>query len=249
MEAENGRGTTLVLGGTGKTGSRVAGRLEAGGLPVRIGSRAGEPPFDWEDRGTWESVLRGRGVGIRDVSAGSGGTRRRRCGPGFRRSRGGERGPAAGFALRAGRGWGRAWRGGRAGVWRGVDDPAVEFLRPELQRELLSGARARRRARAPCRGRGRAVRGRRGHSGRGGRGADPGTGTLAKLYELTGPRLLTFGEAVGEISRAAGREVRYVPVSYRRVRRRAGARRATGGGRGADGLSSSPRSWTVATPT
>jgi hypothetical protein len=26
MEAENGRGTTLVLGGLGKTGGRVAGR-------------------------------------------------------------------------------------------------------------------------------------------------------------------------------------------------------------------------------
>ena len=39
MEAENGRGTTLVLGGTGKTGSGWLGRLEARGLHVRIGSR------------------------------------------------------------------------------------------------------------------------------------------------------------------------------------------------------------------
>jgi uncharacterized protein YbjT (DUF2867 family) len=31
--------------------------------------------------------------------------------------------------------------------------------------------------------------------------------------ELTGPRLLTFAEAVGEISRALGREIRYVPIS------------------------------------
>ncbi len=37
---------TLVLGGTGKTGSRVAERLWGRGLPVRIGSRSGEPPFD-----------------------------------------------------------------------------------------------------------------------------------------------------------------------------------------------------------
>jgi uncharacterized protein YbjT (DUF2867 family) len=34
-----------------------------------------------------------------------------------------------------------------------------------------------------------------------------------QLYELTGPRSLTFAEAAAEISRAAGREVRYVPVS------------------------------------
>jgi uncharacterized protein YbjT (DUF2867 family) len=41
---------TLVLGGTGKTGRRVAQRLTARHLPVRIGSRAGTPPFDWNDR-------------------------------------------------------------------------------------------------------------------------------------------------------------------------------------------------------
>jgi hypothetical protein len=46
---ENGQRTktTLVLGGTGKTGRRVVERLEARGLPVRVGSRTGEPPFDW----------------------------------------------------------------------------------------------------------------------------------------------------------------------------------------------------------
>ena len=43
---------TLVLGGTGKTGRRVVERLTARGLPVRVGSRAGEPRFDWEDRST-----------------------------------------------------------------------------------------------------------------------------------------------------------------------------------------------------
>ena len=34
----------LVLGGTGKTGRRVVERLEARGLPVRVGSRSAEPP-------------------------------------------------------------------------------------------------------------------------------------------------------------------------------------------------------------
>jgi uncharacterized protein YbjT (DUF2867 family) len=52
---------TLVLGGTGKTGRRVAERLTARGLPVRIGSRSGEPRFDWEDRSTWDPVLEGVG--------------------------------------------------------------------------------------------------------------------------------------------------------------------------------------------
>src|SRR5918996_6499795 len=52
---------TLVLGGTGKTGRRVVERLTARGVPVRIGSRSGEPRFDWEDRSTWAPVLEGVG--------------------------------------------------------------------------------------------------------------------------------------------------------------------------------------------
>ena len=35
--------TTLITGGTGKTGRRVAQRLEAHGVPVRIGSRSATP--------------------------------------------------------------------------------------------------------------------------------------------------------------------------------------------------------------
>ena len=36
---------------------------------------------------------------------------------------------------------------------------------------------------------------------------------IGQLYELTGPRLLTFHEAMAEVSAAAGRPVQYVPVS------------------------------------
>jgi uncharacterized protein YbjT (DUF2867 family) len=38
-------------------------------------------------------------------------------------------------------------------------------------------------------------------------------GHAGELYELIGPGPLTFGEAVEEISRATGPEIRYVPVS------------------------------------
>jgi uncharacterized protein YbjT (DUF2867 family) len=38
-------------------------------------------------------------------------------------------------------------------------------------------------------------------------------GHVGEVYELTGPRLLTFSDAVGEIAQATGREIRYVPVS------------------------------------
>jgi uncharacterized protein YbjT (DUF2867 family) len=62
MEMTNGNardGVILVLGGTGKTGRRVADRLIQAGRPVRIGSRGGEPPLDWEDPGTWGRALQG----------------------------------------------------------------------------------------------------------------------------------------------------------------------------------------------
>ena len=50
---------TLILGGTGKTGRRVADRLKANGKPVRIGSRSATPSFDWDQEKTWESSLKG----------------------------------------------------------------------------------------------------------------------------------------------------------------------------------------------
>jgi uncharacterized protein YbjT (DUF2867 family) len=50
---------TLVVGGTGKTGRRVVDRLRAQARPVRVGSRSGAPPFDWEDRATWAPAVAG----------------------------------------------------------------------------------------------------------------------------------------------------------------------------------------------
>src|ERR687891_2958914 len=54
--------TTLVLGATGKTGSRVAQRLKALSYPVRRASRSGSPPFDWSDRNSWGPALAGVGA-------------------------------------------------------------------------------------------------------------------------------------------------------------------------------------------
>ena len=50
---------TLVLGGTGKTGRRVAERLKAMGRDVRIGSRSRVPSFDWDNEKSWEASLKG----------------------------------------------------------------------------------------------------------------------------------------------------------------------------------------------
>jgi len=49
----------LVIGATGKTGSRVAAKLEAKGVSVRRGARRSETPFDWEDQSTWAPILTG----------------------------------------------------------------------------------------------------------------------------------------------------------------------------------------------
>lgn len=51
--------TILVVGSTGKTGRRVAERLAARGVDVREGSRGSAVPFDWEDRATWGPALAG----------------------------------------------------------------------------------------------------------------------------------------------------------------------------------------------
>lgn len=50
---------TLVIGASGKTGSRVAARLKAQGVPVRPASRSSTIPFDWHDASTWETALNG----------------------------------------------------------------------------------------------------------------------------------------------------------------------------------------------
>lgn len=49
----------LVLGATGSTGSRVAAQLAAAGHPVRRASRRGDVRFDWSDRDTWTPALEG----------------------------------------------------------------------------------------------------------------------------------------------------------------------------------------------
>jgi hypothetical protein len=50
----------LVLGATGKTGSRVAERLSAHDVSVRTAARSGaDARFDWDNQATWEQTLRG----------------------------------------------------------------------------------------------------------------------------------------------------------------------------------------------
>ena len=123
---------TLVLGGTGKTGRRVVRRLTGRDEPVRIGSRAGGVPFDWEDQATWMPALR-------DVTAAYVSYYPDLAAPGAP-----ERiGAFAALAVSAGvrrrssfwarRGGGPGQREGTAGVGRGLDGAALQLVRPELQ--------------------------------------------------------------------------------------------------------------------
>jgi len=59
MKNTNNLKEMLVLGGTGKTGSRIVQRLQQQQFPVRIGSRSAQIPFDWEKEETWQPVLEG----------------------------------------------------------------------------------------------------------------------------------------------------------------------------------------------
>ncbi|MFI1889038.1 NAD(P)H-binding protein [Streptomyces jumonjinensis] len=52
----------LVLGGTGKTGRRVADGLRRRGFTPRVASRSGEVRFDWYDEGSWDPALNGVGA-------------------------------------------------------------------------------------------------------------------------------------------------------------------------------------------
>jgi len=55
MKTEN----ILVIGGTGKTGRRIVTQLEALGHNVRIGSRSNSPSFDWHQPENWVNAVEG----------------------------------------------------------------------------------------------------------------------------------------------------------------------------------------------
>jgi uncharacterized protein YbjT (DUF2867 family) len=202
----------LVLGGNGKTGSRVAARLRDRGLPVRIGSRTGAPPFDWEDRSTWAPALRGTSAAYvsyyPDLGV-PGSTDAIRTLAELALESGVRR-----LVLLSGRGEVDAERAERALRDSGADWTVVRcswfmqnFSEEFMLDHVLAGTVALPAGHVPTpfvdvediADVAVAALTEEGHTGR--------------LYELTGPRALTFAEAVGEIARAADRDVRYVPIT------------------------------------
>lgn len=201
----------LVLGGTGKTGRRVAQRLRDAGTPVRVASRTAPQPFDWTDRSTWAPTLSGiRSVYVTfqpdlaapgapdtiaaftDLAVAAGVTR---------------------IVLLSGRGEDEAETCERIVQASGVASTILRcswFNQNFSEDYLLEPVRAGEVA-LPV----GAVR-------------EPFVdaddiadvavaalttdGHAGKLYELTGPRLLTFADAVAEIGAATGRDITFVEV-------------------------------------
>jgi uncharacterized protein YbjT (DUF2867 family) len=204
--------STLVLGGTGKTGRRVAERLHARRMPVRLGSRSGEPPFDWEKPETWAPALQGVSsvyvsyypdLAVPGAVGVVGGFANLAVEKGVPR-----------LVLLAGRGEVEAELAEQAVRDSGADLTVVRatwfmqnFSEDYMIEHILAGAIA-----LPA-----------------GDTPEPFVDAddiadvavaaltdhnhIGELYELTGPRLLTFADAASEISSAIGRDIPYVPVS------------------------------------
>ncbi len=204
----------LVLGGTGKTGRRLAERLAAFGKPVRIGSRSGQPAFDWNDQNTWKAALDGAGaayisyypdLAVPGAADTVGAFARLAVRTGVKRlvllSGRGE--PEAQRAEQAVQDSGADWTILRSAFFcqnfsesfmlEAIDAgvvalPVGDVKEPFIDADDIADAAT-------------AALTQEGHVG--------------QLYELTGPRLLSFAEAIGEIGRSSGREIRYVQITPR----------------------------------
>lgn len=215
----NNQQTILILGATGKTGRRVAQRLEAAGHPVRSGSRGATPPFDWETRSTWAAALEGvqaAYISFQPDLAVPGALETIQAFTAQAVNSG-----VGKLVLLSGRGELEAEQAERVVQNSGVDWTILRaswfcqnfseahFLDPIVQGELalpvgdiaepfvdvedIAEIAA-------------AALTQPGHSG--------------QLYELTGPRALTFADAVAEIARATERDIGFVavpPDAYRQV--------------------------------
>ena len=204
-------GLTLVLGGTGKTGRRVAARLASRGVPTRIASRSANPSFDWNDRSTWAAALDGvmaAYVTYAPDLAIPGATDTIRAFVEQAAEQGVRR-----LVLLSGRGEDEAQQCERIVQDAGLEWTVVRaswfsqnFSEGEFLDMVLAGAIT-----LPAGGIPEpfvdvddiadvavAALTEDGHTG--------------QIYEVTGPRALTFAQAVQEIARASGRDIQYIQI-------------------------------------
>lgn len=207
--------STLVMSGTGKTGSRVAHRLAGRGVRVRLGSRSGRTPFDWDDRGTWPAALAGVSaayvvyvpdLGIPGAADAVAAFTRVAVDQGLDR-----------LVLLSGRGEAEAQRCEEAVRRSGLEWTVVRaaFFAQNFSEGFLADAVRQGDVALPAGGVAEPV-------------VDvddiadvavaaltePGHGN--RVYDVTGPRSLTFADVAARISAAARRDVRYVPVTPER---------------------------------
>ncbi|MFD0692494.1 NAD(P)H-binding protein [Paenibacillus sp. GCM10027628] len=202
----------LILGGTGKTGRRVAERMTMRGLPIRIGSRSGDLSFDWENPATWEAALQNvkavyityyPDLAVPGAADAICSFARLAVKNGVKR-----------LVLLSGRGEEEAQRSEQALRESGADWTILRaswfsqnFSENFLLDSVLGGTVA-----LPV-----------GDVGEPFIDADDiadvavaaltEDGHVGQLYELTGPRMLTFAEAIAEIAKSSGQDVRYVQIS------------------------------------
>jgi uncharacterized protein YbjT (DUF2867 family) len=201
----------LVLGGTGKTGRRIVERLRARNLPVRVGSRSAQPPFQWEAPETWAGALSGVSTVYisyyPDLAAPGAASAIQRftdlaVKSGARR-----------LVLLSGRGEPEAQRCEEIVRQCGIEYTLLRaswfsqnFSENYLLEPLLAGEVV-----LPA-----------GNVGEPFVDADDiadvavealtDSRYAGQLYELTGPRLWTFAEAIAEVARVTGRNIRYVQM-------------------------------------
>jgi uncharacterized protein YbjT (DUF2867 family) len=204
--------TILVLGATGKTGRRVIERLQARGVPTRIGSRSAQPPFDWGDRGTWGPALHGVSslyityypdLAVPGAPDAVGALARLAAKQGVQR-----------LVLLSGRGEEEAQRSEEIVKEAGIEWTILRsswFDQNFSEGFLLDSVRS---GLVPL-----PVGDVREPFVHADDLADIAVAALTEdgqggqLYEVTGPRLMTFGEAVAEIAQASGRDVSFETVS------------------------------------
>ncbi|MFJ3892316.1 NmrA family transcriptional regulator [Streptomyces sp. NPDC090083] len=212
---QNARNTTMVVtGASGRTGRRVAQAAREAGLTVREASRAWG--FDWAERSTWADTLRGADaaylvhpgdVGAPDAGRAVGLLAREAVGLGVRRlvllsSRGEERARPAEEAVRAS---GADWTVVRASWFAQnfSEGPLVEGFR-ETGELVFPGGEVREPF-VDVRDIADVVVA----------AVTAGDRYAGQVITVSGPRLLTFGEAVGEIAAVTGRALGYRAVSAR----------------------------------
>ncbi|MDT0616178.1 Rossmann-fold NAD(P)-binding domain-containing protein [Streptomyces lancefieldiae] len=204
--------TVVVTGASGRSGRRVAEAARAAGLTVRAASRA--TGFDWRDRSTWADVLRGADaaylahptdVGAPDAAGAVGALAREAAGLGVRRlvllsARGEEQARPTEEAL------------GEAGVdWTVVR--AAWFAQNFSEGPLVEELRERGELVFPAGAVGEPFVDLRDVADVVVSALTSGERYAGQVLEVSGPRLLTFGEAVAGIAKETGRALTYRPVT------------------------------------